>query len=64
MTLDEILKLYDKKFGLLKQNKIHILKSLVYFEDAEDESLPLMLKPVKWEEVKKAVKKSVLEIGF
>lgn len=64
LSLDEILRLYDKKFGLLKQNKIHILKSLVYFDDAEDEPLPIMLKPVKWKEVKKAITKSVLEIGF
>lgn len=62
LSLDEILRLYDRKFGLLKQNKMHILKSLVYFDDAEDESLPKMLKPVKWEEVKKALAKSVLEV--
>ncbi|HDP36479.1 MAG TPA: hypothetical protein ENN27_01215, partial [Candidatus Atribacteria bacterium] len=35
MTLEESLKLYDKKFKALSQNKIHILKSLVYFEDAD-----------------------------
>ena len=53
LTLDEILRLYDKKFGLLKQNKIHILKSLCYFEDAEEEIMPKMLKDVSWRKIKK-----------
>lgn len=53
LTLKEALALYDKKFKTLRQNKIHILKSLVYFEDAEKDKLPQMIKPVKWFSVKK-----------
>jgi predicted nucleotidyltransferase component of viral defense system len=44
--------LYDKKFGVLHQNKLHLLKALVYFDDAEMDHMPEMLKTVSWKEVK------------
>ncbi len=52
ITLEESLQLYDKKFRALSQNKIHILKSLVYFEDAEQDKLPKMIKPIRWAKIK------------
>jgi hypothetical protein len=52
ISLDEALQIYDKKFKKLKQNKLHILKSLAYFGDAENEKMPKMLKPVNWKKVK------------
>ncbi len=52
LTLSDALKLYDRKFKTLKQNKVHILKSLVYFEDAEKDEMPRMIRPVNWERVK------------
>lgn len=52
MTLEKSLKLYDKKFKALSQNKIHILKSLVYFEDADRDKSPKMIKLVSWPKVK------------
>ncbi len=52
LTLEKALKLYDKKFKALRQNKMHILKSLVYFEDAEKDELPRMIKSVSWQSVK------------
>ena len=36
-----------------------ICKSLVYFEDAEDEPMPRMLIPRSWEEVKRLVSDAV-----
>ena len=53
MTIDEALSLYDKKFKVLSQNKVYILKSLGYFEDAEKDELPQMKEKVDWERVKK-----------
>jgi len=64
LSLDEILRLYDKKFGLLKQNKIHILKSLCYFDDAEQEPMPKMLKDVSWKEVKKFFEEEIKKYEF
>ncbi len=63
LTLEEALKLYDKKFKLLKENKFHILKSLCYFEDAEKEPMPKMVEKVEWIEVKKFFEKEVSRIA-
>lgn len=52
ITLEKSLKLYDKKFKALSQNKIHLLKSLVYFEDADKDKSPKMIKSIKWQKVK------------
>lgn len=52
MSLTEILSFYDRKFGTLASNIVHIKKSLVYFADAEATDMPKMLKLCKWEEVK------------
>lgn len=57
LTLAESFELYDKKFKNLNQNKIHILKSLVYFEDAEGDVMPEMYEKVSWKEVKDFFKK-------
>lgn len=57
LTLAESFVLYDKKFKNLNQNKIHILKSLVYFEDAERDAMPKMHEKVSWKEVKDYFKK-------
>ena len=62
-TLEEILNLYDKKFQVLRQNKLHLLKSLVYFEDAEKDKMPKMIKPANWKEVKKFFEKEVKNIS-
>jgi hypothetical protein len=63
LTLEEALKLYDKKFKVLQQNKIHILKSLVYFEDAEKDIMPRMIKTVDWRMVKKFFEKEVKDLS-
>lgn len=52
LSLKEILEMYDKKFKLLKQNRMHIFKSLCYFDDAEKGKTPKMLKNISWKEVK------------
>ena len=49
--LTELLDFYDKKYKRLASNHIHIQKSLVFFNDAEHDEMPRMLKDVKWEKV-------------
>ena len=46
-----------KKFRVLRQNKMHIIKSLVYFEDAEKDLMPRMIKDVEWSKVKNFFKR-------
>ena len=52
-TLEEMLMFYRKKCEAPDERLYTILRSLDYFEDAEQEiAMPNMLTPVNWEEVK------------
>lgn len=63
VTLRECLNLYSQKFKKLQQNKAHILKSLIYFEDAEKEKMPKMFKPIAWLEIKEFLEQKVKSLG-
>lgn len=54
-TIDEIFTFHLEKYGMELSNQYHHLKSLVYFNDAESEVMPVMVKPLKWNEVKKHI---------
>ncbi|MFN0036923.1 MAG: hypothetical protein ACKVUS_17845 [Saprospiraceae bacterium] len=56
-TLAEMLGFYTQKFRI--QEHFHVLRSLTYFDDAEAEVEPKILKPVSWSQVKAAIEKSV-----
>jgi hypothetical protein len=60
-SLPELIGFFEKKFNEIQYNKMHILKSLTFFDDAEDEPTPMMLVDVKWSEVKRTVVAKVLE---
>lgn len=51
-SLDELILFFEKKFNQMEYNKLHILKSLVFFADAENEPMPVMRKEADWEEIK------------
>ncbi len=52
ITLDELFVLFEKKYNGVQYNKMHILKSLTYFDDAESDPDPDYLEPIEWETVK------------
>jgi predicted nucleotidyltransferase component of viral defense system len=52
VTLDDVFGLYDKKFSVLHQNKIHLLKSLTYFQEADEDHMPEMLIDLSWPDIK------------
>ena len=54
-TIDEIFTFHLEKYGLELSNQYHHLKSLVYFNDAESEVMPVMVKPLNWEDVRKHI---------
>lgn len=57
-TLEEMLDFYQKKYAVFEDHLYSILRSLDYFEDAEQESqMPRMLTNVAWEEVKEYFRK-------
>jgi predicted nucleotidyltransferase component of viral defense system len=62
ISLKELLKLFKKKHKSVDYNLMHILKSLVYFEDAEKDPMPKMILSVSWEEVKKFFKAEIKKI--
>lgn len=51
-TLQEYFQLLPRKYGVSRINTYNILKSLTYFEDAEEEPMPRMLVPFEWEKCK------------
>lgn len=53
-SLENMLNLYSCKFP--DGSNFLVLKSLSYFVDAERDLMPVMLKPLSWEQVKKHIK--------
>lgn len=53
MTLAEALAWHRRKFAGLDVNVVHLIKALAYFEDAEADPMPQMLKPVSWPDVRR-----------
>ena len=51
-SLREIINFFEIRYHNVAYNRLHILKSLSYFENAEDDPLPIMLQKVAWQEVK------------
>lgn len=58
-SLEEIIEFFEKKYSEINYNKLHILKSLVYFADADNEPMPIMIQSIGWVEVKKDIEKKV-----
>lgn len=54
-SLNDLIGFFEKKFKDIKYNKLHILKSLVFFDEAENEPMPMMLRNADWENVKNKI---------
>lgn len=59
ISLRNLLRLFKKKYKSVNYNMLHILKSLVYFEDAENNPMPRMILPTSWQEVKSFFKEEI-----
>jgi hypothetical protein len=57
ISLRQMLAWYRKKFNV--QDTAHLLYSLTYFEDADRERLPRMLRPMKWKAIKNAIQQRI-----
>ena len=53
--LGPLFSLVRRRFPRTGYSEYHLLKSLVYFEDAEKEPMPRMLRRVTWREVREAM---------
>lgn len=54
-----LLKKLDQKYADVNYNKLHILKSLIYFHDADNQPMPRMHKKADWNEIKKSIVEKV-----
>lgn len=54
-TLSELMLFYDSKY--LDGSRFLVLKSLVYFDDAETEVMPFMFDNISWKNVKDQISK-------
>ena len=59
-TLKKLFEKLDKKYINLNYNQVHILKSLLYFKNAESQPMPKMLIEIDWQKVKKTITQKVI----
>jgi hypothetical protein len=60
--LPQILKWFDEKFRQVHYSRVHLLKSLTFFEDARKDPMPEMLAPLAWSDVEKFFSTEVLKL--
>ena len=63
LSLKEFFGNFELKYRRSGYNLHHILKSLVYFEDAEPEPQPRMLKEFSWDSLKAFFKQQIKDCG-
>ena len=62
-NLEGLLRFYNKKYHLQEENKLNIIKRLQYFDDAEEDDMPKMIKQITWEEVKDFFAKETIRLA-
>lgn len=62
--LPALIELFHRKYAAVSFNRLHVLKSLTYFHDAELEPMPQMLVPTTWQEVRRFFEKEVLRLDL
>ena len=63
ISLKNLISLFKRKYKSVNYNTMHILKSLVYFEDAENNPMPRMTVPVSWQEIKSFSQQEIIKIN-
>jgi hypothetical protein len=61
-SLDEMLVFYREKYG--DASLFPVIKSLAYFDDADEDPMPNMLMPCDWGRMKRGIVRSVAQIGL
>lgn len=59
-SLKELFQKMDQKYPKANFNKVHLLKSLTYFVDADLQPMPKMRQKTDWEKIKKVIVKKVI----
>ena len=61
VPLDKLFSALEKKYENINFNKLHILKSLTFFEEADKQPMPRMLKPTTWDQIKDELTTTVIK---
>ncbi len=61
--LREILEWAARKYAATPYNRVHVLKALTYFTDAEQQPMPDLLIPIEWSAVKTFFTTEVLKLS-
>lgn len=56
-SLEDILCFYEKKYP--EASRFMAMKSITYFDDAEGEPMPLMIKKISWENIKEKIQDKI-----
>lgn len=62
ISLAQLLTHFPEKYPIDKIDIYHYLKSLTYFEDAEEEPMPKMLVKSNWNKIKQKIEKEVRKV--
>lgn len=62
-SLKKMLSFYDKKYHRYSTNVYHIVSSLNYFADAEEQEPPKMLIPASWSQIKDFFQAEVINLA-
>jgi hypothetical protein len=52
LSLDEVLALFERKYGTKRTDRYHRIRALAYLADAENQPMPDMLVPCDWSEAR------------
>ena len=52
LSLEEVLALFERKYGTKRTDRYHRLRALAYLADAESQPMPDMLVPFDWGETR------------
>lgn len=63
-SLTELLEKLQEKYKMTEYNLPHILKSLVYFDDAENQAMPRLHQEIEWELVKSKMLEAVKGVSL
>lgn len=63
VSFERMFEFYEKKYQAFETNVFGIIKSLTYFDDAEDENMPRMFAKTSWDEVKTFLLSESLRLG-
>lgn len=61
-SVDEIINFFETMYSDAEYNKTHLIKSLTYFKDAENDPLPEMFEKINWSDVKMEIEKEAKKL--